>query len=377
MKMNKVIASIVMISMTVCFSGCKQEVKNEAQPAVQHHTINEQAKQIVARMSDTQKIGQLMMIGITGPVVDIKTDRALAKYKFGNVILFDRNMQNQNQVKKLTADLQEKISINSGIFPFIALDQEGGAVLRMRSHFPEVPSEQELGRKKPSETKIWAETTGKELKEMGININFSPVVDLGLSHGRSYSDDPGVVSTYAEQACTGYKDAGILCVLKHFPGIGKAEIDPHMDGASVAVGREQLEQEDLKPFRDLIQRIDNKNMFVMVSNVTFPALDTHYPACVSEKIMTDILRNQYGYKGLILTDDMEMGAMSKHYTFSQMGVMAVKAGADIILVCHDYEHEQEVYKGLLKAYRSGELSRDKIDKKVLRIVEMKLAYNGK
>jgi len=93
--------------------------------------------------------------------------------------------------------------------------------------------------------------------------------------------------------------------------------------------------------------------------------------------MTDILRNQYKYKGLILTDDMEMGAMSKHYTFSQMGVMAIKAGADIILVCHDYEHEQEVYKGLLKAYRSGELSRDKIDKKVLRIVEMKLAYNDK
>jgi beta-N-acetylhexosaminidase len=317
------------------------------------------------------------MIGITGPVVDIKTDHALAKYKFGNVILFDRNMQNQNQVKKLTADLQEKIGINSGIFPFIALDQEGGAVLRMRSHFPEVPSEQELGQRKLLETKVWAETTGKELKQLGINVNFSPVVDLGLSHGRSYSENPDVVLTYAEQACTGYKETGILCVLKHFPGIGKAEIDPHMDGGSVDAEREQLEQEDLKPFRDLIQHMDNKNMFVMVSNMTFPALDMQYPACVSEKIMTDILRNQYKYKGLILTDDMEMGAMSKHYTFSQMGVMAIKAGADIILVCHDYEHEQEVYKGLLKAYRSGELSRDKIDKKVLRIVEMKLAYNDK
>jgi beta-N-acetylhexosaminidase len=335
-------------------------------------TVDEQAAQIVSKMSESQKIGQLMMIGIKGHTVDQDAAYQLSEFHFGNVILFDRNMESPEQVQALNTDMKKRIQANNGVSPFIALDQEGGIVLRMRDHFPAVPSEQALGQQNPSETKKWAVTTGTELKKMGFNIDFAPVVDLGSPRGRSYSDVPDLVTTYAEQACAGYKEAGVWCSLKHFPGIGKAKTDPHIDGDAVRADAGQLAAEDMKPFRELIKKVDNNSMFVMVSNVTYPALDEGYPACLSDTIMTEILRKQYGYKGLILTDDMEMGAMSKHYTFSEMGVMAIKAGADIVLVCHDYGHEQEVYNGLLKAYRSGELSKEMIDEKVIRIVKTKL-----
>jgi beta-N-acetylhexosaminidase len=114
-------------------------------------------------------------------------------------------------------------------------------------------------------------------------------------------------------------------------------------------------------------------MFVMVSNVTFPGLDSSMPACVSKPIMTDILRDQLHYEGLIVSDDMEMGAMAKHYAFADMGVMAIRAGADMVLVCHDYNHEQETYNGLLKTYQSDSDFRKLVDEKVLHILRVKLA----
>lgn len=133
-------------------------------------------------------------------------------------------------------------------------------------------------------------------------------------------------------------------------------------------------KQDLKPFENLIKSEDNQKMFIMVSNVTFPALDPNLPACVSKPIMTDLLRNTFGYQGLIVSDDMEMGAMAKHYAFADMGVMAIKAGADMVLVCHEYAHERETYDGLLKEYKSNAEFRALVDEKVTRIVRTKLNH---
>ena len=285
-------------------------------------TLDEQAREKVRSMSPQQRVGQLMMIGIQGTTVD----------------------------------------------------QEGGFVLRMRDAFTRVPSEQQLGENgDPAAARTWAVTTGKKLKELGFNLNFAPVVDLGSASERSYSRDPAVVTSFARQAVEGYEEAKIWCALKHFPGIGKVRTDPHLDGDQVAASRDELLAADMKPFADLIGQVPHDKMFIMVSNVTFPALDPKLPACVSQPIMTGILRQQFGYGGLILSDDMEMGAMAKHYAFSDMGVMAIRAGADIVLVCHDYGHEQETYAGLLKAYENDESFRNLVDEKVTRIVRTKLA----
>lgn len=349
----------------------KTEDEHASQPTA---TIEEKAAAIAASMSPEDKAGQLLMAGIQHPALDAEAAKQIEECHIGNIILFDRNMESQQQVRQLTAALRKQIAAQSHIAPFIALDQEGGQVLRMRQDFPDVPGEAAVGESgKPEEAKKWAVVTGQTLKDMGINVNFAPVVDLGSKAGRSYSTNPDTVTAFALQACQGYREAGIWCALKHFPGIGRAKTDPHIDGDRVQVSREELEQQELKPFHDMLQQVPQDDVFVMVSNVTFPALDAQWPACLSANVMTDLLRNTYQYQGLILSDDMEMGAMAKHYAFSDMGVMAVKAGADIVLVCHDYGHERETYEGLVKAYQEDEAFRQLVDEKVKRIIRIKLA----
>lgn len=342
-------------------------------------TLDDRARETVSAMSPEQRVGQLMMVGIKGTTIDQDAAYQISQYHMGNIILFDRNLQSTQQVKELNKKLSLQIRKQSGdVPPFIAIDQEGGFVLRMRDAFPRVPSEQQLGENgDPKAARTWAVTTGQKLKELGFNLNFAPVVDLGSQSERSYSTNPDVVISFASEAVQGYEEAKIWCALKHFPGIGKVKTDPHLDGDSVFASREELLAADVRPFAALVSQIPAEAMFVMVSNVTFPAFDRTLPACVSKPIMTGLLRQQLSYQGLIVSDDMEMGAMAKHYAFSDMGVMAVRAGADLVLVCHDYGHEQETYAGLLKAYKNDASFRKLVDEKVVRIVRTKLSGQEK
>lgn len=336
-------------------------------------TPEEKAEHIVSHMTDAQKIGQLMMIGIQGTTLDTDAKYMLTAFPNGNVIFFDRNMENPQQVKTLIGDIQKTVKTETGLPAFIGIDQEGGQVMRMRSYLPDMPAADILGQGTTEEARTWAVKTGTALKDLGFNLNFAPVVDLNGAYQRSYGKTPEEVVPFAKAVIAGYGEAGIRTSLKHFPGIGKVKTDPHIDGDVVHIDRETLDKEDGKPYRDLIPGLDPQKTFIMVSNVTFPELDPSGPACLSKTIMTDILRNSYGYKGLILSDDMEMGAMAKHYAFSEMGVKAIEAGADIILVCHEYSHMQEVYNGLLKAYQNGTLDKKLVDEKVRQVVLAKLS----
>ena len=348
----------------------KESVSTETGP--RPLTLEEKTDKVVSQMTASQKIGQLMMIGIGGPELDADARYMLTEFPNGNVILFDRNMKKPEQVKKLNDDITTTVIPQTGLKPFIAVDQEGGAVMRMSDYLPAMPSAETLGQGTPDGAKSWAVTTGQALTDLGFNLNFAPVVDLNAAYHRSYGKTPEQVIPYAEAVIQGYDKAGIKSCLKHFPGIGKVKTDPHMDGDVVDISRAALDREDGKPYIELIKKTNPDTTFVMVSNVTFPQLDAANPACISPAVMTNILRKDYGYKGLIFTDDMEMGAMAKHYSFSEMGVKAIQAGADIILVCHDYGHEQEVFNGLLKAYRDGTLPKNMIDFKVRKIVKVKL-----
>lgn len=349
----------------------KTEAKGEESVSPKTLTLEEQAEQFVSHMSDSQKVGQLMMVGLPGDTLDADGRYMLTEFPNGNVILFDRNMKNPEQVKKLTADIQKEVRAATGLPAFIAVDQEGGQVRRMEDYMPAMPAAATLGKQNPEATYDWAVKTGKALKEMGINLNFAPVVDLDGAYERSYGKTPEEVIPHAKAAIRGYIDSGVMTSLKHFPGIGKVKTDPHLDGDVVPLSRQELDQQDGKPFRDIIAAMDADKTFVMVSNVTFPMLEEKVPACLSKTIMKDILRDAYGYQGLVLTDDMDMGAMAKHYPFQEMGVQAIQAGADMILVCQDASHAQQVYNGLLKAYRSGKLDNKVVDEKVKRIVLVK------
>lgn len=381
---KKIIIIVIMIIIIILgillnnkniFSNVEESksAQEEIPIAQQNLTIDEKVDQIVASMSQTEKLGQMVMIGIQGTKVDDDSLYMLNQYHMGGVILFDRNMESLEQVKQLTSDLQAQS--NEKVPLFIGIDEEGGDVVRMAEKLTPAPSQKEIGATGDIEqAKTWAIKTAKSLKDMGINVNFAPVADVGSNDKRSYSTDANTVIDFVKAATKGYQQENIIYSLKHFPGIGKGKVDSHIDSSSIDVAKEVLMTEDILPFKTIIDESDPNDYFILVSHLKYLALDEEYPASLSSKIMTDLLRNELGYKGIIITDDMEMGAVANHNDFRSIGVNAVKAGADIVLVCHEYKHQQEVYLGLLDAVNSGEISQERIDESIKRIIKVKLLH---
>lgn len=368
-----IVLAILGINNRSIFNDDKQVIQDKQQIKQENLTIDEKVDQIVASMSQTEKLGQMVMIGIQGTKVDDDSLYMLNQYHMGGVILFDRNMESPEQVKQLTSDLQAQS--NEKVPLFIGIDEEGGDVVRMAEKLTPAPSQKEIGATGDIEqAKTWAIKTAKSLKDMGINVNFAPVADVGSNDKRSYSTDANTVIDFVRAATKGYQQENIIYSLKHFPGIGKGKVDSHIDSSSIDVAKEVLMTEDILPFKTIIDESDPNDYFILVSHLKYLALDEEYPASLSSKIMIDLLRNELGYKGIIITDDMEMGAVANHNDFRSIGVNAVKAGADIVLVCHEYEHQQEVYLGLLDAVNSGEISQERIDESIKRIIKVKLLH---
>lgn len=328
---------------------------------------------LVANMSDADKVGQLLMIGIHGTTLNDDAKFMLNEYRVGGIILFDRNMESKDQVKTLIADIN-KAGKSAGLTPlFLGIDQEGGAVARMEDQLIKVPPAEELGNAPIEQAASLAKQSGAELKDLGFNINFAPVADLGLTYGRSYSTNPDEVVRYAGAVGKAYDEAGLWYSYKHFPGIGKTDVDLHADTSIVPVSKETLLSEDTKVFVDLIKQSKPNTYAIMVSHAMYPQIDPDHPASLSKAIITDWLRKDMGYNGVVVTDDMDMGALAKHYTFGDMAVQSILAGSDILLVCHEYEHMQEAYNGLMKAVKDGRISTERLDESVKRILLMKMS----
>ena len=328
---------------------------------------------LVANMSDADKVGQLMMIGIHGKSLNDDAKFMLNEYRVGGIILFDRNMESKDQVKTLITDIN-KAGKSAGLTPlFLGIDQEGGAVARMDDKLIKVPPAEEVGKEPVEQAAALAKAVGTELKDLGFNINFAPVADLGLTYGRSYSTNPDEVVRYASAVGKSYDEAGLWYSYKHFPGIGKTDVDLHADTSIVPVSKETLLSEDTKVFVDLIKQSKPNTYTIMVSHAMYPQIDPDHPASLSKAIITDWLRRDMGYNGVVVTDDMDMGALAKHYTFGDMAVQSILAGSDILLVCHEYEHMQEAYNGLMKAVKDGRISKERLDESVKRILLMKMS----
>ena len=382
MRKQKIIGIVIIIVIVLAILGInnrnifnddEQVIQDKQQIKQENLTIDEKVDKTVESMSQTEKLGQMVMIGIQGTKVDDDSLYMLHQFHMGGVILFDRNMKSPEQVKQLTSDLQAQS--NEKVPLFIGIDEEGGDVVRMAEKLTPPPSQKEIGATGDIEqAKTWAIKTAKSLKDIGINVNFAPVADVGSNDKRSYSTDTNTVIDFVRAATKGYQQENIIYSLKHFPGIGKGKVDSHIDSSSIDVAKEVLMTEDILPFKTIIDENEPNDYFILVSHLKYPALDEEYPASLSSKIMTDLLRNELGYKGIIITDDMEMGAVANHNDFRSIGVNAVKAGADIVLVCHEYEHQQEVYLGLLDAVNSGEISQERIDESVKRIIKVKLLH---
>ena len=375
------IVAATMIGALALTTGCglHNPFTSKAEP-VTYETVaqselspEEKVDKLVANMSDADKVGQLLMIGIHGKTLNDDAKFMLNEYRVGGIILFDRNMESKDQVKSLIADIN-KTGKSAGLTPlFIGIDQEGGAVARMEDQLIKVPPAEELGKEPIEQAVSLAKQSGTELKDLGFNINFAPVADLGLTYGRSFSTNPDDVVRYASAVGKAYDEAGLWYSYKHFPGIGKTDVDLHADTSVVPVSKETLLNEDTKVFVDLIKQSKPNTYAIMVSHAMYPQIDPDHPSSLSKAIITDWLRKDMGYNGVVVTDDMDMGALAKHYTFGDMAVQSILAGSDILLVCHEYEHMQEAYNGLMKAVKDGRISKERLDESVKRILLMKMS----
>ena len=375
------IVAVTMIGALALTTGCglHNPFTSKAEPVTYESVAQselspeEKVDKLVANMSDADKVGQLLMIGIHGKTLNDDAKFMINEYRVGGIILFDRNMESKDQVKSLIADIN-KTGKSAGLTPlFIGIDQEGGAVARMEDQLIKVPPAEELGKEPIEKAVSLAKQSGTELKDLGFNINFAPVADLGLTYGRSFSTNPDEVVRYASAVGKAYDEAGLWYSYKHFPGIGKTDVDLHADTSVVPVSKKTLLNEDTKVFVDLVKQSKPNTYAIMVSHAMYPQIDPDHPSSLSKTIITDWLRKDMGYNGVVVTDDMDMGALAKHYTFGDMAVQSILAGSDILLVCHEYEHMQEAYNGLMKAVKDGRISKERLDESVKRILLMKMS----
>lgn len=358
---------IAICAACLLIAGCGEssEVKADVLPPDPIDPIEEQLKS----MTLAEKVGQMVMIGFYGTELNDDVRFLLNEFHFGGVIFYDRNLESVAQVKKLASDIEAVA--NQKVPMLFAIDEEGGLVARGKNFLQPAPSQEEIGYGKPEDATYWAEYNADLLRSIGVNINFAPVADVGSRDTRSFGTDAQVVAEFVEAAAQGYENKNFLYTLKHFPGIGKSKIDPHKEVSSVEVDRATLDAEDLPPFKKIIGTHDNSRFMIMVGHLKYDALDAATSASLSPVVMTDLLRDELGFDGVVITDDLEMGAIKNHVDLGSLGVQMIRAGGDMALICHNYDSQQIVYNSILNAVKNGEISEARIDESVRRILKLK------
>ncbi|MEK4275177.1 beta-N-acetylhexosaminidase [Paenibacillus sp. FSL R7-0026] len=324
-----------------------------------------------------QKVGQLLMCGFHGQHADEQITRLIRDYHIGGVIYFRRNVESIDQLTRLSAELQD-MAAEAGALPLmISVDQEGGMVARIdKEGMTQVPGNMALGATgNPEYTLECAQILGRELKNIGIDMNLAPVVDVNnnplnpVIGVRSYGEHAESVAAHGVAAITGYQSQGIAATAKHFPGHGDTAVDSHLGIVTVPHDRNRLEQMELLPFRRAIEAgVDA----IMTAHVMFPSIEPEpIPATLSHKVLTGLLREEMGFEGIIITDCLEMHAISKPYGVAEAAIRAVEAGADLILVSHTLQDQVAALEAIVEAVRTGRVSEEVIHQALERIMTWK------
>lgn len=328
------------------------------------------------RMSIDEKIGQLLIVGIGGKQVSQVAKAHITKRFAGGIILFRRNIQSPQQVANLTTELQQVAVQTPNAIPlFIAIDQEGGIVTRLKKGATVFPGNLALGAtRSESLAEKAGEITALELAAVGINLNFAPVMDINTNPRnpvigvRAYGDSPMLVSQLGTAYIRGLQANGVLATAKHFPGHGDTHVDSHKKLPTVGHDEERMNAVELAPFRAAIEA---RVAAMMSAHILYPALDADTPATLSHRVLTGLLREQLGFEGLIITDDLEMQAIDAHYQTGNAAVMAIQAGADIVMVPWTLKKQQQAYNALRNAVKRGKISRTRLEASVRRILKTK------
>ena len=330
-------------------------------------------------MNLDQKIGQLIVTGFPGSKPDQAFMDLVKKDKVGNVIFFSYNIKSRQQAACLCRELQGCIREETGVLPFITVDEEGGVVSRLPDDAAVLPSAMAQGRAgKLSSIYEGSKIVGEELKALGINFNLAPVLDINSNPRnpvigvRSFGENAGLVSRCAAQAVRGFLDAGIMCSGKHFPGHGDTDVDSHLGLPCIDKSREELEQEELLPF---CHAISLGIPAITIAHTLLPAYETEkIPCTMSKKIITGLLREKLKFNGLVITDCMEMDAIKKFYGTPAGAVEALRAGADLVFISHTARTVHESIEEIKRAVGDGRIAMSRIDEAVQRILKYKAVY---
>lgn len=360
-----------------------EEVEVPVVPVVD--PVAQQAAELVAGMSLEDKVAQMFVItpdaltGFSGvTAAGDTTKEAYNNRPVGGIVYMSGNLKDREQTGTMLTNMQAIAQERTGLPVFLCVDEEGGSVTRIAGNsaygVTDVGDMSAIGATGDTQNAYNAGTViGTYLTELGFNVDFAPVADVLTNADnevigeRSFGSDSQAVAAMVTSELQGLADSGVYGTVKHFPGHGGTTGDSHDDAVVLEKTLEELLAEELVPFQSAI---DAGAAFVMVGHISVPNVTgENTPSSLSRMMITDVLRGQMGYNGIVITDAMNMGAITGHYNSDQAAVLAVQAGADMILMPADYE---KAYNGLLEAVNNGTITEDRINESVLRIVTAKL-----
>ena len=369
------------------FSSCGKEKAAAAQDKISNEDTSTAAAQGAPTLD--RMIGEMIIVGFRGTEVDgsSKIIQDINDYNIGGVILFDydvpsksfpRNILDAQQTEKIIEDL--KRLARSDIF--VAVDAEGGLVNRLKAKygFIEVKSAQEMGEGDPGDTFREASKLGMELGSLGFNLNFAPVVDVNVNKsnpvigklGRSFSDDPVEVYRHAASFIDAMHEYKIITAIKHFPGHGSSAEDSHLGLTDVT--HTYNEESELFPYKKLIE--SGKADIIMTAHIMNTNIDPDNPATLSPIFLKDILRGELNYNGVIISDDMQMGAIVSYFGFEEAIIKAINAGCDLLIFSNNgSEYDEDIARKAVEAVKAaveeGKITEDRIGESYDRIKELK------
>lgn len=326
-----------------------------------------------------QKIGQLLICGFDGYEVNAHIQTMIEQHHIGGIILFKRNIASTNQLKALNQHLQACNAKQSSIPLMLTIDQEGGMVARIEEGITYLPGAMALAQVQDLNAvqEIYA-AVGKELRALGIHVNFAPVADINSNPKnpvigvRAFGETPEEMIPLMLKAIAGLESAQIASVAKHFPGHGDTTVDSHIGLPLISHDQKRLETIELKPFQAAIKA--NVPM-IMTAHVIVPTLDSEpIPCTLSYPVLTGLLREKLGFKGVIVTDCLEMQAIAKHYGVVEGAIRAFEAGADLLLISHTQSYQVQFIESMVARVAAGKITEARIDASVARILALKARY---
>lgn len=333
--------------------------------------------ELLDELTIEEKIGQLLLVGMDGTAVNSQTRELINTYHVGGFIFYKDNIQNSEQALSLFNQLH-KDNAKAKVPLFLSIDEEGGRVTRMPNEFLRVPSAMKIANTGIVDAATeFGVSIGVKLNAFGINMDFAPVLDINSNPDnpvigdRSFGHEAELVSNMGVAMMKGIREQGVIPVVKHFPGHGDTSVDSHLGLPIVEHDIDRLRKLELQPFKAAISEGAD---VVMMGHILLPQLDPAYPASFSQMIIQDLLRKELGFEGVVMTDDMTMGAITENYSMEEAAVQFIQAGGNIVLVGHDFSKAKAVIEAVTKAVLEGEISEEVLNERVYTVLRLKEKY---